>query len=165
MADELVSQDRWQAGADYLASLRTLGLNPDALLWAQHDERKEMMLFLVSPIVDRVGSSEIYDTLFKAYDRAVTPTSIDPWLVSVVSPLSIISTEFQEMLRMDVSLQMKSQGLDPLRIDNEVFFGVADGQYNFRRSWVYFIKPHRMESKHQLKVWQKFQHNVDRAAA
>src|SRR4051794_1262813 len=86
MAERPVTQERLEAGRDYLAALAALGFRPDGAMWAVHSESQDVQLALVSALVDRVGPLTIHEALFAAYERAKTPPSLDPWIVSLYSP-------------------------------------------------------------------------------
>lgn len=164
MAGDLVSEERWAAGADYLESLKTLGLDPEALFWAERTGRGgELALILISSIVDRVGSTEIYDTLFKAYDHAVTPRSIDPWIVSLFSPDTVLYEDFKRMV--GINFSSLHPIVDRLGGGMETFLGIANDEYITKKKWVYVSRVWKAESNWQLLVWKTFQHNVDRLAA
>lgn len=75
-----------RAGEDYLAALRKLGIEPEALFWAIDHARETPVLMLVSRYFDAVGPLAIQTALFKAYNAAVTPKEIDPFIVRLHSP-------------------------------------------------------------------------------
>jgi len=154
-----MTPERMKAGEDYLAALRKLGLEPEGLLWAYHEERKEFTLAMITSLADRVGPKEIYETLFEAYDHAGTPASIDPWIVTVFSPRTVFDVDFNVMMSMEAS----AQGFGGVQVEGEMQF--MAGEYMFRKSWVYVARRWNAQSKHQLKVWDKFRENVSRLAA
>jgi hypothetical protein len=85
------------AGTEYLASLRKLGLEPDALCWIVRHFRvdddstqSEKHLALVSSLADRYGPRQIYDLLFLAYDASATPKEVDPFIVSLYGPKTAV---------------------------------------------------------------------------
>lgn len=154
-----MTPERMEAGRDYLVSLNALGLYPEGLLWAYHEERDEMVLAIVSSIVDRVGPKEIYEVLFEAYEKAGTPASIDPWIVSVFSPKSIFTDDFRAMMAMDVHAQAAG-GAEIA----SVLLSVTDG-YVFEKEWVYIAQTRNDQSKHQVAEWKRFRQNVHHLAA
>jgi hypothetical protein len=159
MAENTMTPERMKAGEDYLAALRKLGLEPEALLWAYHEGRKEFTLALITSLADRVGPKEIYETLFEAYDHAGTPASIDPWIVTVFSPRTVFDVDFNAMMGMEATVR-PTPGVE---IDGEMWFMAGD--YMFRKSWVYVARRWNAQSKHQMKAWDNFRQNVSRLAA
>ena len=86
MAEIELSQERLIAGGDFLTGLERLGLNPDGLCWAFDDAVDELALVLVTSFYDDVGPLEINKLLFRAYNLAVTPRSISPFIIRLHSP-------------------------------------------------------------------------------
>lgn len=84
-ANSVVTPERIAAGRDYVAALDTMGVRIDAAMWGI-DQLSRPQLLLITSLFDRVGPRTMYDALFKAYDIARTPRSIDPWEVSIHSP-------------------------------------------------------------------------------
>lgn len=162
MAQDALSEERWTAGADYLAALRQLGLEPEGLLWAFHEARREMALVLVTSLVERIGPKDLYEVLFEAYEKAGTPRSIDPWIVVAFGPDSLLGEEFAVMMEAEVRVVEA-----PPSLELPIFkYGLGGGEYTFSHEWVYVAKPRwRSESKHQVKIWNTFRENVARLAA
>lgn len=163
MAQEPLSAERREAGGDYLAALKRLGLEPEGLLWAFHQEREELQLAMVTSLVDRIGSLDIYRVLTQAYDAAGTPKSIDPFIVSLYSPNSVFANDFKGSYDIEVGNPKGRLNTGEAVDFGEVWF--AAGNFTFRKSWVYVALRRAPESRHQLKEWDRFRHNVERLAA
>ena len=164
MAQEPLSAERREAGGDYLAALKRLGLEPEGLLWAFHQERRELQLAMVTSLVDRIGSLDIYRVLAQAYDAAGTPKSVDPFVVSLYSPNSVFANDFKRSY--DIEFSGNPQGTFDTgeTVDlGEIWF--AAGNFTFRKSWVYVALWRAPESRHQLREWDRFRQNVERLAA
>lgn len=164
MAQEPLSEERREAGGDYLAALQRLGLKPEGLLWAFHQERKELQLAMVTSLVDRIGSLDIYKVLMQAYDAAGTPKSVDPFIVSLYSPNSIFATGLKGAYDIEIAGNPHGKLSTGETVDlGEIWFQA--GSFTFRKSWVYVALRRAPESRHQIKEWDRFRHNVERLAA
>jgi hypothetical protein len=155
-----MTPERWEAGERYVSSLRDLGFDPETVMWAFDKRAGEFNLAFVTTIVDRIGTKAIYEILFKAYDRAVTPREFDPWVVSLYSPQTFFAREFAIMLETNPTVE----ALGDAQIVGQVALGVGD--YTARREWIYVLRSaSKVQSKHQIRAWQAFEANVDRLAA
>ena len=157
-----IPMERWEAGQDYLRALRGLEFEPDAMLWVRHLATEEFMLAIVTPTVDRVGPAEIYDALFLAYERAGTPASIDPWIVTVFSPSSFFRKDVEAYLQMNI----RATGQGGAEVSHEVLLALGN-DYEFRASWVYVASKAsaRAESKVEVRKWARFKENLEKLAA
>ena len=152
--------ERRQAGHDYLASLRAHGLHPDGLAWAL-GANGDFYLLMVTSLVDRVGPRTVYDTLFKAYDHAVTPSTIDPWIVTVFSPKSEFGRAYLSMI--DVKVEFKDDQGDI--IDDVIHAHVELGAFRIRTDWIYVKSGQKASIAAQLRGWDRFKRDVERIAA
>jgi hypothetical protein len=91
---------RKKAGADYLTALKRFGLDPEALFWAWDRVDEQLILILVTRFFDVVGPLAVSQILFKAYNAAITPGEIDPFIVRVHSPNhNMIKTMTEALVR------------------------------------------------------------------
>lgn len=84
--DVVIDDERMEAGKAYLDALRKLGLDPEGLVWAWDRVDENLVLMLVTRYFDIVGPSALSTLLFRAYNLAITPTEIDPFIVRIFSP-------------------------------------------------------------------------------
>jgi hypothetical protein len=158
-----ITEERKHAGADYLHALQKLGMSPDDVRWVVHKETLEPHLAVTTSWVDRVGSKEIYSTLFDAYDHAGTPKSIDPWIVVLFSPHMMFND-----WRKAADAQLRNRKAGPhgpnLFFRNNIYML---GDYYFVKEWVYkrLAKMPQRESRRDLHLWRRFQNNVAALAA
>lgn len=89
MLEEYMTAARWQAGRAFLDALEAQGILPDSALWLLDRDGERWELALVTPLVDEVGTTEIYTTLFAAQEGGLLPASPSIWDVSVHSPDAI----------------------------------------------------------------------------
>jgi hypothetical protein len=86
VAQDALAVEKRRAGAEYLAALRSLGLDPEALFWARDTVVGEDVLILVTSLFDFAGPLELSGLLFKAYNLAATPREVDPFILRLHSP-------------------------------------------------------------------------------
>ena len=126
MTDAHLTSGEIEAGADYLRALRRLKFEPEVMCWTFvtsqsfepdiHSEftdlRKE--LAIVTSLVDYAGPKALYDLLFQAYDASLLPQEIDPFLVTLYSPL----TSGGRLLTQNVTASSVKDNLMRARQDN-----------------------------------------------
>lgn len=155
-----MTPERWDAGERYIASLRDLGFDPETVMWVFDERDNEFNLAFVTSIVDRIGTKAIYEILFKAYDKAVTPREFDPWVVALYSPQTFFAREFAVMLEANPT----GKAMGGVELVGQVALGIGD--YTARHEWIYVLRgASKAQSKHQIKAWHAFEANVDRLAA
>ncbi len=152
-------------GTRYLEDVEKLGLRPAAFFWA-YDRLVEMfVLVLITEEFDAVGPFALSKLLFKAYNAAATPSSIDPFIVRLHSPDHQIVREMDKIMPFNFSFVPS----DPL-LHNDTKFGRAIttvGGLEIDGDWVYrFNKPLAPAKKVDvLRRWHRFERNVDAVAA
>ncbi len=156
---------RRNAGAEYLAALRTLGLRPDALFWGFDKIEQRFILMLVSEMVDFKGPLAIADLLFQAYNASATPKEIDPFVVRLHSPEHALIQRFDSFKNVGEATVSPPPGTDG-PVSNITIKGVAFGDVEFRPEWTYvFALPPKRKSVDLSRRWIRFAHNVERLAA
>jgi hypothetical protein len=156
-ADRRVTAKHLRAGRDYLAALREHGFEPEGMCWAVHKERGEASLVLVTAPVDRIGPAAVHEILFKAYDAAVTPPAIDPWIVALYSPAMALPQALDEAIR-----SSPVEGERPPNGSEEAW---DLGGYEMRRSWIIVWPIPRPSAAAQLRGWKRFEGEVRALAA
>lgn len=151
-----------RAGADYLAALQKLGLNPECLFWADDEVVGHSVLVLVTHHFDRVGPLALSDLLFRAYDAAATPREINPFVLRLHSPEQAIVRELAKVF----ALNVRAQNADGSKADFAKVY-INAGGLKFDRDWIYRWdlserEPSRMVMARQ---WRRFANNVNRLAA
>lgn len=158
-----------RAGADYLAALQKLGLNPECLFWADDEVVGHPVLVLVTRQFDRVGPLALSSLLFKAYDAAATPREINPFVLRLHSPEQSIIRELSKFAHGNFGMTLHFS--DGTSKDNSgPNFGsqlVMGGGLRFQHDWIYKWEipqeaPSRMAMTRQ---WRRFAENVDRLVA
>jgi hypothetical protein len=154
------------AGRDYLAAIRMLGLDPDALLWAYDKVMAKHVLVLVTDMFDFRGPYEVSELLFAAYNKAGTPREIDPFIIRLHSPKHTIVPQLLEFANAE-TVQKRNKETnqpegDPIPV-KEIDVG---GGLVVRKAWVYVIRPQRSQKVVELaRRWARFQRNVEKLAA
>ncbi len=171
MAEDLVSQERIDAGREYLRALASLGFEPEGALWSiREDEPQSLELSLFTSVVDRVGPRAVLDALFQAYDKALTPRRFDPWDVSVYSPgmhfyecVKAHSVPLSASLHHLFQMGSRTTLFDP---DNRLIgFGHESATRLCKGSWVYRMPgPGRRSAIPQLRAWNRFEERIAAAA-
>jgi hypothetical protein len=152
--------DYLKAGADYLAALRKLGLDPEGLLWAYDRTISEFALVLITSQFDHVGPTEIYRSLTAAYNLAATPSEISPFIVRLHSPKQAIVTELRRAYGWDVRVDSLDDKFTPV-----IQYSMDVGDLNFAIDWVYQIRDRKLAPAERARRWQRFQRNVEALAA
>lgn len=169
MASDSVTPERYRAGADYLAALIKNGVKPDGMFWAERDSTRSLELIIITILVDRVGPKDIYDTLFKAYDSAITPRSIDPWLVTLFAPDTIFAQSMAGSMGADFKppqMQVRETGGEFRDVDPAEFSNMHMGfGYSVDDQWIYIRPRKRQLTVQAVQSWERFARKVDRAAA
>ena len=83
------------SGQSFLRTMKKWGILPNVMCWIGRlvDNKIEKRLAIVTTLFDRMGPTELYSLLFKAYDAAATPAGIDPFDLEVMSPHSNLGDE------------------------------------------------------------------------
>jgi hypothetical protein len=159
MADDIVSLSRLEAGRDYLAALDGLGFLTETMMWtiAGTGNNVDPELSIVTSFIERVGSNEIYELLFEAYEKAGTPSEIDPWIVSLYGS----GTQFAHAAKgmhivggANLNFADGSQREFP----DELWHGVVDRLT--KPSWIYKLGNVVDDWTLQKRRFAKFQKNV-----
>lgn len=162
---------RYDAGADYLAALRKLGLNPDALFWAFDSAVDQFVLVLVTKFFDYAGPLALSELLFKAYRASATPAEIDPFILRLHSPK-------QKIFR-DLLFSLRSTGTIPADADIDAYHrAVMAGEqaqigvlgFNYAElevfgAWIYTATEHHTKLADVARPWDRLTHRVDALAA
>ena len=154
---------RREAGSEYLAALRALGLRPDALFWSFDKVEDRFILMLVTEMVDFKGPLAIADLLFQAYNASATPKEIDPFVVRLHSPEHALIQFFNGWKKMSEIKISSPNHPDQLPVTPTA---VTQGDVEFREGWIYhFALPPKRKSVDLSRRWHHFAHNVERLAA
>jgi hypothetical protein len=163
--------ERYDAGRDYLAALRHLRLEPEALFWAYDKSMGQLVLVLVTSLFDFAGPLALNKLLFDAYNAAATPKAIDPFILRLHSPKHTLyrAAQIHIATRVD-SAGLKGAALDRATISGEFMptavasFGVGDLE-SFG-TWVYKSTPSsRVKAVELGSRWRRFEHAVHKLAA
>jgi hypothetical protein len=164
--------ERYEAGRDYLAALRHLRLEPEALFWAYDKSMGQLVLVLVTSLFDFAGPLALTKLLFDAYNAAATPKEIDPFILRLHSPKHTLYRAAQAHIgtRVD-SADLKGAALDRATISGEfkpsavASFGAGDLE-SFG-TWVYKStpSPKGVKAVELGPRWKRFEHAVHALAA
>ena len=162
MASEQPAVIHMQAGADYLAALQKLGLDPECLFWAEDEIVGHPVLVLVTRQFDRAGPLSLSRLLFKAYNAAATPREIDPFVLRLHSPEQAIIHELAKIVAMDVKIANADGSMA-----DWAKFNISGGGLKFEPAWIYKwnISSKKPSTVVMSKQWRRFTENVDRLAA
>ncbi|MCW5712755.1 hypothetical protein [Shinella sp.] len=164
-----VDEARLAAGAEYVAALEKLGFLVDVALWsiAAHrtGEDSDLQLCIVSRLVERAGTGELYQLLFRAYDLAATPRNFDPWNVTLFGP----KTRFAELMKIQPEMlgtaQMEVQGVDGSKhyVEGPMWQMVDDRL--MRPEWIYKRQFREPNFQSDTTALRRFRANVEKFAA
>ena len=167
MASEQPAVIHMQAGADYLAALQKLGLDPECLFWAEDEIVGHPVLVLVTRQFDRAGPLSLSRLLFKAYNAAATPREINPFVLRLHSPDQPIIGELASIVRLNIRFEFKPDDPSLPAMEWKDAFRINGGGLSFQPDWVYkwSIPPKKPSAVVMSKQWRRFTENVDRLAA
>lgn len=158
MADDPLPPGYLEAGRDFWAALKHLGLVPEALFWARDKSIGEFALVLITSHFDREGPKEIYRLLTQAYNLAATPAAISPFIVRLHSPSQAISEAILE---------------NEFSADTDlVYFTLNRGDLTYHDKWIYTakykngrVKIRKLSPVERSRQWKRFKENIERLAA
>ena len=157
MADRALPASYLNAGKTYLAALREQGLNPEALLWALDKTIDEFVLVLITAHFDYAGPLEIYRMLTKAYNLAVTPEEISPFIIRVHSPRQAVG---KAVLNLQADVKSKDG-----KQSETLWIDIDTHDLRYRNSWVYCIRRKKLSPVDRQGQWKRFTRNIERVAA
>ena len=156
MDQRTIEKQYLEGGATYLKKLQGLGLDPEGCFWAFDEKAGRMILMIMTSAFDVVGPLEISKVLFKAYEAAVLPEIIDPFMVQIHSPQHTIMRAL-----LDGELQNSFH-----KATVPVLMKLGGTSYSFLLEWIYkFEAPKTANSIAALRSWHRFEKNVDKLAA
>jgi hypothetical protein len=163
--------ERHDAGQDYLAALRALKLEPEALFWAYDKGIEQFVLVLVTSLFDFAGPLALTQLLFDAYNAAATPREIDPFIIRLHSPKHKLYRAAQGHVatRFDQA-DLKGSELDRATIAGDVAPSIIAafqvGDLESFGSWVYKSTPRsKAKALDPERRWLRFERAVHAAAA
>lgn len=163
--------ERYDAGRDYLAALRALKLEPEALFWAYDTAMEQFVLVLVSALFDFAGPLALTQLLFDAYNATATPKEIDPFIIRLHSPKHALYRAAQPHIatRIDQA-DLKGAALDRATIDGEVTPSIIAsfraGDLQSFGTWVYKSTPmSKAKISDPERRWTRFERAVHAVAA
>ena len=160
------------AGADYLAAIRKLGLDPRFFGWGWESFANQWALVMVTSIVDAGGPLALNELLFKAYNAEATPKAISPFIIRIFSP-EIVPDNLWMLAAKDLKISAvhdkygRPKGkLEDLPIVQKIeltFLGIDLSSLN---SYATAFKPTEAKGYHERRQeWQRFKRNVEKLAA
>ncbi len=162
---------RYDAGLDYLAAVRRLKLEPEALFWAYDKTIEKIVLVLVTSLFDFAGPLALTTLLFEAYNAAATPKEIDPFILRLHSPKHALYRAAQVHIgnRFDRA-DLKGRELDRASISGEVMPPIVAsfraGDLESFGTWVYKSTPStRVKALELGPRWRHFERAVHAVAA
>jgi hypothetical protein len=164
--------ERYDAGRDYLAAIRNLNLEPEALFWAYDKTVGQLVLVLVTSLFDFAGPLALTKLLFEAYNAAATPKEIDPFIIRLHSPNHALYRAAQIYIgnRFDQA-DLKGPALDRATIAGTVTPSIIAsfraGDLESFGTWVYKSTPSVTKAKSfdSERRWTRFERAVHALAA
>jgi hypothetical protein len=163
--------ERYDAGRDYLAALRDLKLEPEALFWAYDKSMGQLVLVLVTSLFDFAGPLALTKLLFDAYNAAATPKEIDPFILRLHSPKHALYRAAQVPIGSRFEgADLKGPALDRATISGEITPSIISafraGDLESFGTWVYKSTPSSRVKAVELEPrWRRFEHAVHKLAA
>lgn len=156
-------EPRLVPGSDYLRALNDLGLDPDALFWADEFPGDKPVLVLITAFFDHAGPLEVEKALFKAYNAAATPAEIDPFIIRLHSPRQTFAREVIGAFRRDIEVETDMQPRTHIsKIPNTV---MTIGDLKIPMFGVLKMPTAVRKTVEVSRSWQRFTSNIDKLAA
>lgn len=156
-------RELYDAGAEYLAQMRELGLHPEACLWMLRGHDKQFVLVIIWSGVDKHGPLSLSKILFKAYRSSLLTREIDPFFIEARSPKEDLANFVLHAVpdkSRPVGMEWKQTRMPVALADNN-----DDATYSWQHEWVYHVQQ-KTRSVHQVRQdWKRFRQNVERLAA
>lgn len=164
--------ERYDAGHEYLAAIRALNLEPEALFWAYDKGIEQFVLVLVTSLFDFAGPLALTNLLFEAYNAAATPKEIDPFIIRLHSPNHALYRVAKDNIgnRFD-RVDLKGRALDRASVAGTVTPSVVVsfrvGDLEGFGAWVYksTTKAAKAKSVEFERRWRRFERAVHSVAA
>jgi hypothetical protein len=171
MAVESLPPDHLRAGANYLAALRKLGLDPEFLAWGRQRDTGDWLLVMVTSVVEMSGPLVFDELLFRAYNLNATPKEISPFIVRVYGSRTLLAPLLKRFGEIDASRATTGE-VDERAGEPETHpipsgsFGQDFADFHLETRYVYRLRPRRHANHEQrARQWIRFKDNVERLAA
>ena len=127
-----------EAGAEYLSSIKALGLDPEGLFWAVDSAIGGHVLVLVTRMFDYAGPLALSQTMFKAYNASATPKAITPFIVRMHSPKHSVIRALVPFLsaKFDPALHRLSKA-EGAKLGVGIDEQIQGSDLTFRPEWIY----------------------------
>jgi len=153
---------------DYLTAVRRLGLEPEFVSWAFDKEWDQFVLIVVTAFFDHAGPLAVSGMLFRAYEAAATPESVNPFIIRLHSPNHKIYRKLLPLLakRNLVGDVVPDHGRPipsdwnkdaPVQIDSDGLLIHPDWTYKFAKT--------KSSPETVARSWRHFSHNIEKLAA
>lgn len=91
-----ITSDVMAAGAEFDASLASLGLRAHMVMWGYDEVVGHHVLMVMTDFTDLHGPLQVMELVFKAYNASLLPKEIDPFNVrvhSIAQPIAVALME------------------------------------------------------------------------
>lgn len=148
-----------EAGREYNASLRALGLRAEMVTWGFDFDIEAFQLVVVWGGVDKFGPLAVTQLLFDAYNASALPKEIDPFSVIAVGLKNPVATTLNHFRTEKDSKAFQMSGKTPSAT------GDIDPQLHLEREWIVSMAPKPKSSLEVNKDWRRFSQTVASLAA
>lgn len=171
MASEKVPAEYLKAGEDYLGALQTLGLHPEFLGWGRDLASGQLMLTMVTSVIEIGGPLALNKLLFRAYNMEVTPKEISPFIVRIFGSRTLVAPILVQLGQVRQSDNMTAQKIDkltkrpvgePIKIES---IGQDIAGMHFESRDCYIVPKRKQRYEERAREWNRFKHNVEKLAA
>jgi hypothetical protein len=163
MAAPAIDQRQIDAGFEFDKTLTELGLDANGVLWAFDRDLDHHVLVVITDFFDFKGPLEISKALFAAYNAAILPKEIDPFIVQLYSTRQPFARNLLDFAGNRADYVDEETG-EKKPLDDLIELGV--GSLAFKQNWVIkrLIKSDR-KSAELSRRWKRFEANVEKIAA
>lgn len=161
---DLLTTERIVAGQEYVQRLITLGFAPDIAAWVYRAAEDDIQLVLVSDVLRRIGAKRMYEVLFEAYDKAITPKQIDPFDVGLYSTDMDMAQDLRtlKIIAADGKVRLNGEDKDVSQMMWNIGFTVPKIVHG---AGIYLVSDVPAKAKELNPSWHRFAHNIHKLAA
>ncbi|MDO7843475.1 hypothetical protein [Sphingomonas immobilis] len=160
-----LDEARIDSGRRFYSAITELGIQPDFLCWMLFQD--DLQLVMVTSLVDRVGSLQIYEMLFKAQDAGLIPEDFNLWEVSLYSQHSEIGVDLPRQLNRigREGFVTFGEGMQDIAVERTMFLSGELDPAAIAGLGVYSVAATKFNATEDLRRWKFAERKIMSRAA